>query len=94
MWDNFKPLQDEWIMKGHTHRNEPRIYALCYYLYGTILNHFKMSRGILTEMNARLCSVLLLMWDNFKPLQDEWATKGHTHRNESRIYGLHMGQFF
>jgi len=23
--DNFKPLQDEWIMKGHTHRNEPRI---------------------------------------------------------------------
>ena len=53
-----------------------------------------MSRGILTEMNARLCSVLLLMWDNFKPLQDEWATKGHTHRNESRIYGLHMGQFF
>ena len=27
-------------------------------------------------MNAKLCSVLLLMWDNFKPLQDEWATKG------------------
>jgi len=53
-WDNPKPPQDERIMKGHTHRNEPRIYALCYYLYGTILNHFKMSglwRGILTEMN-------------------------------------------
>ena len=27
-------------------------------------------------MNTRLCSVLLLMCDIFKPLQDEWATKG------------------
>ena len=87
MWENFKPFQDEWIMKGHTHRNEPWIHALCYYLYGTILNHFKMSRGILTEMNTRLCSMLLLIWDNFKQqlLEDEWATKGHTHRNEPRI---------
>ena len=52
-----------------------------YYLYGTILNHFKMSgllRGILTEMNPGLCTRLLLIWDNFKPLQDEWIVKGHT----------------
>jgi len=54
IWDNFKQLQDEWVMKGHTHRNEPRIYALCYYLYGTnFLYHLKMNglyirRGILT----------------------------------------------
>jgi len=34
IWDNFfKPLQNEWVKNGHTHRNEPRIYC---YLYGTI----------------------------------------------------------
>jgi len=25
--------------------------------------------------------------------QDEWATKGHTHRNEPRINVIYMGQF-
>jgi len=28
-----------------------------------------------------LCAALLLIWDNFKPLQDEWIMKGHTQRN-------------
>jgi len=43
-----------------------------------------------TEMNSGLCSTLLLI---FKPLQDKWATKGHTHRNEPRINVIYMGQF-
>ena len=50
-------------------------------------------RGILTEMKPGLCTRLLLIWDNFKPLQDEWIVKGHTHRNEPRIYAIYMGQF-
>ena len=44
-------------------------------------------------MNPRLCTTLLLIWDNFKPLQDHWATMGHTHSNEPRINVLYMGQF-
>ena len=31
------------------------------------------------EMDPGLGTTLLLI---FNPLQDEWATKGHTHRNE------------
>ena len=42
IWDIFKPLQDEWIMKGHTHINEPWIYAFCYYLYGTLQDEWDM----------------------------------------------------
>jgi len=51
MLDNFKPLQDEWVTKGHTHRNEFRFMN---YIWDNFLNHFKMIglwRGILTEMN-------------------------------------------
>ena len=33
-------------------------------------------RGILTEMNPGLSTRLLLIWDNFKLLQDEWIVKG------------------
>jgi len=53
-------------------------------------------RGILTEMNPGLCTRLLFIWDNFKPLQDEWIMKGYTHRNEPRIMyqiATYMGQF-
>ena len=41
-------------------------------------------------MNPGLCTTLLLI---YKPLRDEWATKGHTHRNEPRINVIYMGQF-
>ena len=44
-------------------------------------------------MNHGLCTTLPLTWDNFKPLQDEWATNWHTHRNEPRINVIYMGQF-
>ena len=43
--------------EGATHTNEPRITALHWYLYGTILNHFRMDglrRGTLTQMNPGL----------------------------------------
>ena len=36
-------------------------------------------RGILTEMNPGLCTTLVVIGDNFKPLQDKWIMKGHTH---------------
>ena len=45
IWDNFKPLQDGWLTKGHTHTNEPRINALHCYLYGTILNYWILKKS-------------------------------------------------
>jgi len=47
------------------------------------------SRGILNRCrkckNPRIYALLLYVWDNFKPFEDEWIMKGHTHRNEPRI---------
>jgi len=48
----------------------------------------ELRRGILTEINPGLYTRLLLIWDNFKPLQDEWVMKGHTDSNcqHDRMY--------
>ena len=37
-------------------------------------------------MNPGLCTTSLLIWDNFKPLQDKWKMDyERTYRNEPRI---------
>ena len=35
------------------------------------------------KLTQDLCTILLLVWDNFKLLQDQWVMKGHTHRSKS-----------
>ena len=55
-------------MKGQTHTNEPWYNALHCYLYGTILNHFRMDglrRGTLTQMNPGIMHCIATYMGHF-----------------------------
>ena len=73
--------------KGTYSQKWTQDYVLHYYLYGTILNHFKINglqRGTLTEMNP---GFMLFIWDNSR-----WMGYGHTRKKIDLRLEWHGGQ--